>query len=148
MSKVILPGLIFTVSGADVNTEKGLFIKHDGSVCGAGDTALGISYDEADENGDLAVVLDGIVEVQAGGSISAGEFVKSDANGKAVAAEAGDTALGYALEDGSDGVTVLVKIMTVALNAAAEAAEETPAETPADPGDNPGGEDPQNPGQE
>jgi len=130
MSKTICPGLIYTVSGAAADTEKGLFIKHDGTVCGAGETALGISYDEADENGDLAVVLDGIVEVQAGGSISAGDFVKSDANGKAVAAEAGDTALGYALEDGSDGVMVLVKIMTVAVNPAAAEEETEPGTDP------------------
>jgi len=130
MSKTICPGLIYTVSGAAADTEKGLFIKHDGTVCGAGETALGISYDEADENGDLAVVLDGIVEVQAGGSISAGDFVKSDANGKAVTAEAGDIANGIAVEDGADGATVLVKIVTVAVNPTAAEEETEPGTDP------------------
>lgn len=130
MNKTICPGLIYTVSGAAADTEKGLFIKHDGTVCGAGETALGVSYDEADENGDLAVVLDGIVEVQCGGSVNAGDFVKSDANGKAVTAEAGDTATGIALEDGAEDVTVLVKIVTVAVNpAAAEADASTSSAT-------------------
>lgn len=131
MSKTICPGLIYTVSGAATDTAKGLFVKPNGEVCGAGETALGASYDEADENGDLAVVLNGIVEVQCGGSVNAGDFVKSDANGKAVTAEAGDTANGIAVEDGADGATVLVKIVTVAVNpAAAEAESEPGAEEP------------------
>lgn len=130
---------------AAVATEAGLFIKHDGTVCGAGDTAVGVSLRNAEAGEAFPVALDGIVEVQAGGSFSAGDFVKSDANGKAVAAEAGDTANGIALEDGSDGATVPVKIVTVAVNPAAEAAEETPADPsdpadPADPSDNPGQE--------
>ena len=139
MSKTICPGLIYTVSGAATDTEKGLFIKPTGAVCGAGETALGISYDEADENGDLAVVLDGIVEVQCGGSVNAGDFVKSDANGKAVAAEAGEIANGIAVEDGADGATVLVKIVTVAVNpAAAEAESESePASEPSEPANDP-----------
>ncbi|MBP5202296.1 DUF2190 family protein [bacterium] len=133
MSKTFLPGLIYTVTAAAA-TAKGLFIKPTGAVCGAGETALGVSYDESNDDGTLAVVLDGIVPVIAGGTVNAGDFVKSDANGKAVTAEAGDTANGIALEDGADGATVLVKIVTVAVNPAA--AEETPE----DPSNNPGQE--------
>lgn len=158
MSKTFLPGLIYTVTAAAA-TAKGLFIKPTGAVCAASEKALGVSYDESNDDGTLAVVLDGIVPVIAGGSITAGDPVTSDANGKAVKAasvavaaptvaaptvalEAGDVPVtadaatptinvtagevttgeisggvlpvainGYALEDASEGETVLVKLV-------------------------------------
>lgn len=85
MSKTFLPGLIYTVTAAAA-TAKGLFIKPTGAVCAASEKALGVSYDESNDDGTMAVVLDGIVPVIAGGSISAGDPVTSDANGKAVKA--------------------------------------------------------------
>jgi hypothetical protein len=58
-----------------------------------------------------------VAYVECGGSISGGNFVKSDANGKAVAsATTGTTAqevVGTALEDGADGEIILMLVNPV-----------------------------------
>lgn len=72
--------------------------------CGAGEAGLGVIQDEpaANEAGNVMVV--GVTKVMCGGSISQSNTVKSDANGKAVAASATDDyVFGTALEGGSDG---------------------------------------------
>lgn len=115
--KTYISNLIASVKAAsDINAN--YFIGLDGAVCGAGAVALGVSIDSAATGEGLPVAMNGLVPVIAGGSISAGDAVKSDANGKAVAASAGDMALGYAMEAASAGDEVMVKLGTVNLNAA------------------------------
>lgn len=48
--------------------------------------------------------------VEAGGTVTAGTSVKSDTNGKAVDASAGDKCGGFAHESGSDGKLVLIYV--------------------------------------
>lgn len=72
--------------------------------CGAGESGIGVIQDEpvANEAGNVMCV--GVSKVLAGGTISQGNSVKSDANGKAVATGAADPfAFGIALEGASDG---------------------------------------------
>lgn len=74
------------------------------ALCGAGEAGIGVIQDEplANEAGNVMVV--GVSKVLAGGTITQGASVKSDANGKAVAASSSDPfAFGKALEGGSNG---------------------------------------------
>lgn len=93
--------------------------------CGAGEMPIGVSqrgtrntpYSSLDDGyaaisgenlqvhgpGELAVV-------EAGGTVTAGTSVKSDANGKAVDATAGDKCGGFAHQAGSSGQLVLIYV--------------------------------------
>lgn len=77
--------------------------------------AAGVAYFSADSGDPITVHTLGRVAVEAGGSISAGAFVSSDANGKAVSlplSAVADVAkiCGRALEDASDGDIILVEL--------------------------------------
>lgn len=79
-------------------------------LAGAGDTALGATGElDTAEGCRCDVQLDGIAEVECGGSVSFGAKLASDANGKAVAAESGEY-LGIALEGGASGDIIRVKL--------------------------------------
>ena len=54
------------------------------------------------------VVLTGIAEVEAGENLNCGDYITSDANGKAVAAGAADTVIGKAADDAAAGEYVSV----------------------------------------
>ena len=93
------------------------------TLAGAGELAIGvterntrwtasggtISYVTPDGE-PVSVVLTGICEVECGGTVSTGDAVASDANGKAVSAGVGDYANGIALEDGVDGSRIKILI--------------------------------------
>jgi len=73
-------------------------------LCGAGEAGVGVIQDEplADRAGNVMIV--GVSKIELGGSVSAMNTLKSDANGKAVAASATDQFIfGVALESGSSG---------------------------------------------
>ena len=77
--------------------------------------ALGVTLFDADSGETASVQVSGIAVVEAGGSITAGNWVKSDANGKALAntlSAVADVAkiCGTALDDGSDGTYIRVKL--------------------------------------
>jgi hypothetical protein len=79
------------------------FIAADGSVCGAGDKAYGITEAGADAAGKaLDVVLNGEVLIELGGSVSANAEVESDANGCAVTLASGKSN-GIVRDAGSSG---------------------------------------------
>jgi hypothetical protein len=75
---------------AAAQTSTHRFIAADGSVCGAGEKAYGITEAGAEAAGkSLDVVLNGEVLIELGGSVSAGAEVESDANGCAVTLSTG-----------------------------------------------------------
>lgn len=61
---------------------------------GVSDTVGPVAID-----GRCDVILVGLAQVESGGVIAPGQAVTADALGRAVAAAAGDTAIGYALDD-------------------------------------------------
>jgi hypothetical protein len=54
------------------------------------------------------VAISGVVKVKAGGIITAGNAVASDANGEAIVAASDDMRLGVALETAADGDVISV----------------------------------------
>lgn len=103
-------------------------------LAGAGETALGATGElDTAEGCRCDVQLDGIAEVECGGSVTFGAKIASDANGKAVAAESGEY-LGIALEGGASGDIIRVKL-SGGYVAPAQAESSDSSETPAG-GDN------------
>lgn len=103
-------------------------------LAGAGETALGATGElDTAEGCRCDVQLDGIAEVECGGSVTFGAKLASDANGKAVAAESGEY-LGIALEGGASGDIIRVKL-SGGYVAPAQAESSDSSETPAG-GDN------------
>ncbi len=103
-------------------------------LAGAGETALGATGElDTAEGRRCDVQLDGIAEVECGGSVTFGAKLASDANGKAVAAESGEY-LGIALEGGASGDIIRVKL-SGGYVAPAQAESSDSSETPAG-GDN------------
>lgn len=135
---MLYPGQSITIKSAPAEVEAGIFVQEDGAIAGAGEIAVGVSINKTAQYDALGVYISGIVSVQAGGSITAGDEIVADANGKAVSATAlsvtvptaatpvtSDAAqptlvvagsalpekvLGIAMEDGSDGNTIAVKL--------------------------------------
>jgi len=71
---------------------------------GAGAYAIGVLQDKPAANDPGAVCFPGdITKVQCGGTITAGQEVATDVNGKAVAAVSGNFVLGVALAAGASG---------------------------------------------
>lgn len=103
-------------------------------LAGAGESALGATGElDTAEGCRCDVQLDGIAEVECGGSVTFGAKLASDANGKAVAAESGEY-LGIALEGGASGDIIRVKL-SGGYVAPAQAESSDSSETPAG-GDN------------
>lgn len=78
-------------------------------------SCAGVAEFDTDSGDEISVLVLGRVPVQAGGSISAGAFVSSDANGKAVSltlSAVADVAkiCGKAVEAASDGDIILVDL--------------------------------------
>lgn len=87
MDKTFITKLVYSAMAA-ADMVAGLFIGLDEAVCGAGKKALGVSLKPALAGEAFPVAMDGVVPVIAGGSITAGDAIVSDANGKAVKATA------------------------------------------------------------
>ena len=84
-NKTYKPLLIDSIL-ATANLPKQRFISFTGGVCTAGEKALGVSDVETDIGQYAPVGVVGILLVEAGGEITQGSAVTSDANGKAVTA--------------------------------------------------------------
>ncbi|CAB4139520.1 Bacteriophage VT1-Sakai, H0018 [uncultured Caudovirales phage] len=92
----------------------------DGQIdpCGDGARGIGVALTPATAAGQaVTVAYDGRVTVTAGGNITRGGAVASDANGKAVAAAATDVILGYTVE-----AAINNQIITIELSRAETAA--------------------------
>lgn len=78
-------------------------------ACTDGDAAIGVALLTVESGEPLGVVTDGRVKVIAGGNITAGANVASDANGHAVAAASTDIILGTAMEAGADNQVITIQ---------------------------------------
>ena len=120
-------GALFAKASAAVEPNRIVKITGEFTVAHAGANEVGIgvsmplsrSYNDvthADTGEQIAVdtIVGSVVRVEFGGTVSAGAFVKSDANGKAVAAATtGTTAqniVGQAVEAGADGRIGLIRL--------------------------------------
>jgi len=94
----------------------------DGNVklAAAGDAVLGVSTDiNSAEGRPCDVQFDGIAKIELGGSVTFGDKLASDANGKAVAATSGEIG-GIALDSGVSGDFIRVKLVTLNVPAPAQ----------------------------
>lgn len=100
-------------ANADLSTKQYFFVKLTNSsgvgqaaVTGDGESAIGVLQNKPDAAGEVATVgVRGVSKVMAGGTITAGNPVASDANGEAVVAATGDIVLGTAINSAIDGDT-------------------------------------------
>lgn len=96
-------------AGGDLSAGQYKFVTlaSDGQVdltASAGGAALGVLQNAPAAAGEPAqVAIAGRVKVTAGGTITAGDKVQSDASGDALLAATGDHVLGYAAESAVDG---------------------------------------------
>ena len=102
------PICVTLIAGADLSAKQFFFVSvaADGQVDPTGDgaDAAGVLQNAPAAAGRAAeVAISGVVKVEAGGSVTAGDDIASDASGNAVTAATGDQILGVALEDGADG---------------------------------------------
>lgn len=82
-----------------------------GSPAASGDKVLGVLQNKPDGsvvNEAATVGVLGISKVEAGGAVSAGDEVTTDANGKAITAASGNNIAGVALAAGADTEVVPV----------------------------------------
>jgi len=89
MAETFKPGVIDNlVSAGAVGFKR--FVKGDGFQCGAGARAYGVSMEAAAAAGEaLSVMVTGIALVEAGASVTAGQEIESDANGKGIPLDTG-----------------------------------------------------------
>lgn len=114
-------------ANTDLSTKQYFFVKLTDSsgvgraaVTGDGESAIGVLQNKPDAAGKSATIgYTGISKVKAGGTITAGQPVASDANGEAVTAATGDIVLGTAMRSGVDGDTI--PVLLDARNAVANA---------------------------
>lgn len=110
-------------AGQDLSSNQFYFVAlaSDGQIDPAGDGAAadGILYNDPDAAGkaaEVAIPNGARVKVVSGGSVSVGDDVASDANGKATTATTGDVILGKAVEAGAtdgDVISILFNVRGV-----------------------------------
>ena len=93
---------------ASADLPKQRFISFEGAVSGTGEKAYGICDVETESGQFAPVAITGILLVEAGGTITAGDEITSDANGKAVTLGENQKSNGYALDDGADGDVIRI----------------------------------------
>jgi len=92
--------LVRTMVAGELVPEK-RFFKADGTLCGAGEQAAGISVSAAAASGNsFGGCLLGLAVVETGASVSVGDYVESDASGKAIEKDEG-ISLGLVMEVGT-----------------------------------------------
>jgi hypothetical protein len=112
MAAYIEPKIVTFNATAAIGANK--FVKYGASkdliaLCGAGEKAIGVTMSSAAAAGDPVEValIGGGAKVTAGGTISLGAYVKSDASGDAVAAATdGDYAIGIVTDSAVDNDVV------------------------------------------
>lgn len=93
------------VAGEDLSAAQFKFVtlESDGQVDladSAGENCVGVLLVEGEAARAVTVILTGSVMVEAGGTVTAGGAVATDATGRAVDATTGDIIMGYAREAG------------------------------------------------
>ena len=112
MNAYEVPNLRYSLpAGADVAIRR--FVRANavgaGVLVAADKDVIGVSMNEA-KAGEVLEVSDGIVMVEAGGTVAAGDSISSGALGKAVKAVAGPV-VGIALTGAASGSLIAVKIV-------------------------------------
>lgn len=105
--KLYKPILIDSIK-APVDIEKHRFIGFDGNYCLPGKKALGISDVSTEKEQYLPYSVLGILLVEAGGNISAGDDITSSDNGKAVVTKEADKINGTALDSAVTGEIIRI----------------------------------------
>lgn len=109
-------------------------------LAGSGDAVLGVSMDvDVMEGNRVDVQHDGIGHVELGADVTYGQALSSDAEGRGIPAEGASGIV--ALDSGSEGDVVRIKVDCAGSAATASAGDETPSE-PTEPE---GGETPTEP---
>jgi hypothetical protein len=116
--KYTVPGL---QAGADLSAKQFYFVKNHTTakqvvVAGDGEAAIGVLQDKPDAAGKSATVAvaPSTSKVVAGGAISAGAKVASDAAGKAATAASGEYVQGFALDASTaDGDLITVQLAQI-----------------------------------
>jgi hypothetical protein len=126
MSQQIVLGKITLVAGEDLSNKMYYLVKLDNNgnavLCGSNGVAIGILDGKPKAGERTAVNILGTSQVVAGGAISVGSKVISDANGKAVALPSTPgtyNVIGIALQSaGSDGeiIEILIRPETVVIS--------------------------------
>lgn len=93
------------IAGEDLSTAQFKFVtlESDGKVDladSAGENCIGVLLVQGEENRAVTVTVSGTVIVEAGGTVTNGGNVATDATGRAVDATTGDIIMGYAREAG------------------------------------------------
>jgi len=93
------------IAGEDLSTAQFKFVtlESDGKVDladTAGENCIGVLLVQGEEDRAVTVTMSGTVIVEAGGTVTNGGAVSTDATGRAVDSTAGDIIMGYAREAG------------------------------------------------
>lgn len=106
-NKLYKPLLIDSVL-ASKDLPKQRFISFDGKVSKSGEKAYGICDVETESGQYSPIATTGILLIEAGGNITAGNEITSDDNGRAVVVSSGNKSNGFALDDGADGEVIRI----------------------------------------
>ncbi len=111
----VAPGL---VASGDLSAKQWKFMKHHSTAgqvvtCGAGEKGIGVLENAPDAAGEIAeVAVAGRSKVTLGGTVAAGNLLKSDASGDAVLADGdGDFAIARAEAAGVDNDVIPVTLV-------------------------------------
>lgn len=109
-------------------------------LAGSGDAVLGVSMDvDVKEGNRVDVQHDGIGHLELGADVTYGQALSSDAEGRGVPAEGASGIV--ALDSGTEGDVVRIKVDCAGSSATASTGDETPSE-PTEPTEPEGGETP------
>lgn len=107
INKIYKPLLIESIKAAsDIKQHR--FIGFDGNYCKEKTKALGVSDVDIEKDQLVPVAIFGSLLVEAGGTLTSGDPVTSNAEGKAVKAEETDAINGYAQDDGTEGSEIRI----------------------------------------
>jgi hypothetical protein len=101
------------IAGGDLSTSAQRFVARSGAnvvAAGAGVETAGVLIVGGTAGQAVSVAYDGVVQVIAGGAITAGDAVTPDADAAAVAATTGDVVAGYARQTAVAGQIISVDI--------------------------------------
>jgi len=107
--KLYKPLLIDSIK-ASTNLPKQRFVGFDGGICVAGAKALGICDVETDADQQAPIGVIGILLVEAGGTITQGTAITSDASGRAIVALEAQKINGYA-QDAASAEGEIIRIV-------------------------------------
>jgi len=99
-------------ASGDLSANQFYFVDVDASgqafVVGDGADAIGVLQNDPDTQGHAATVaIYGVSRVECGGSVTAGDYVSADTDGRCVTSASGDVILGKAWDDASGAGSII-----------------------------------------